>query len=492
MIFMFLFFYLVTRIELMNVSNVLLIDIANGDVIVSLCSSVGKILDQQIRSFDCHDSQDFGLHCDANEFLYATRSAINSLIVALPKRQQIHNIGIVGQMNTFLFCDKESGIVLTPSFFLEDDRALDTYLTIKNTSIIKGYRDITEQSLSRYSLFTHLKWFLEKGISSFSFSPQRSLCMSLELYLLFNLSGLTAFQQDFVSASSTGFFDFKANDFSSIIIKDLNLTRQCFPDLVSPFAMQQNSKGFVPLKDGIPVSFMIHSSVKNWLFDSNIQCGALNIHVGNNHISIEQHMGMEMIKSDQFISKSLVVKKNESFYCLKDFISVPHFSTKLLPLSFSELVAKKVALSNFKSWIIFNPDSSDLNQDFALINQGGNSLDYLFETALLEGLFNVLRFKLATFETVSNMRPHTFYCTSTLAIHDSVWQFCADILQHPLVILDSDQSHLGLVNELQLGNQNSHVIKPYQSKIVTPIQDPISSYARYQSWVTYYQKIFKN
>ncbi len=476
----------------MSLSNLLLIEIQNHTVTVSLCNSVGKVLDKKSRLFDCHHSNDFGKYADANEFLYATRSAINSLIVSLPKRHAIHSIGIVGQMDTFLFCDQESGMVLTPSFYLEDDRALDTYMNIKNTSIIRNYKDITHQSLSRYSLFTHLKWFLEKGMSLFSFSPQRSLCMSLELYLLFNLTGLEAFQQDLVSASSTGFFDFKDKDFSSIIIKDLKLNRKCFPELVSPFSMQQKSKGFIPLKDGIPVNFMTHSSVKNWLFDSQIQCGALNIHISNRHISLEQHMGLEMLDSNNFVSKSLVVKAQEEFYCLKDSITVPFFSDKLLSLPFSDIVSKQVVFSNSQSWVVLNPDSSDLNQEFALINKGGDSLDYMFERALLEGLFNVLRLKIANFETVSALTPHTFYCTSTLDIHDSVWQLCADIFQHPLVIVDMEQSHLGFMSELQDSMHNKSFSKPYQSKIITPVQDPISSYARYQSWLSYYQKIFKN
>ncbi|RAP26953.1 hypothetical protein DID74_01365 [Candidatus Marinamargulisbacteria bacterium SCGC AG-333-B06] len=482
----------------MRSSNIVLIDVQKSDVLVSLCNQSGKLLDQQKRSFDQYVSSDYGRYTDPNEFLYATRSAINSLILALPKRHYIDSIGIVGQMDTFLFCDQESGMVLTPSLYLDDDRATETYQSIKNTSIVRDYESITQQSLSRYSLFTHLKWFIQQGISFFSFSPQRGVCMSLELYLLFNITGLHAFQQDFVSASSTGLFDFKKRDFSSLIIKDLTLNRRCFPELVSPFSVQQKSKGFVPLKDGVPINFMLHSSAKNWLFQSSIQCGACKIHLTDQSIGLEQHIGLELLDSNDFISKSLVMKGDQSFYCLKDVITVPHFSNKLLSVAFDELVARNVSLSDAKSWIILNPNSSELNQEFALINQDGHSLECFFETALLEGLFNVLRLKLEKFESFSQMRPHTFYCTSTLLVHDSVWQLCANIIQHPLVVINMSQSHLGLIHEYNhvvgdcgLGNNFEHT-NPYQSKIIPPIQDPISSYARYQTWLMYYEKIFKN
>tara|TARA_Y100001968_G_scaffold114083_1_gene103544 strand:- start:8819 stop:10252 length:1434 start_codon:yes stop_codon:yes gene_type:complete len=477
----------------MGSDNLLLIDIKHNYVDVSICNSYGKTLDHQQRLFDCQVSSEFGRHVDANEFLYATRSAINQLIVSLPKRQSVDQIGIVGNMDSFLFCDQKTGMVLTPSFYLEDDRALDIYMAIKNTSIVKDYESITHQVLSRYSLFTHLKWFVEKGVSFFSFSPQKSVCMSLELYLLFNLTGLDCFQQDFVTASSSGFFDFIEQDFSSIIIKDLNLNRSCFPELVSPFLMEEKSKGFIPLNDGIPINFMTHSSVKNWLFESNIVCGSLNIHIAHNYITLEQHIGLEINDFDNSISKSFVVKGKESFYCLKDLILVPNFSSDLFSAGFSDILSKELVLSDSRSWIILNPDSYDSTHEFALINHDVASSSCSFEKALIEGLFNVLRLKLQIFESSSSIQPHTFYCTSSCLVDESVWQLCADILQHPLIIVDMDQSSIGLINEMNYSRQNSKKeLKTCQLKTIIPAQDPISSYARYQTWVTYYQKIFKN
>ena len=67
----------------MSLSNLLLIEIQNHTVTVSLCNSVGKVLDEKSRLFDCHHSSDFGKYADANEFLYATRSAINSLNIVV-------------------------------------------------------------------------------------------------------------------------------------------------------------------------------------------------------------------------------------------------------------------------------------------------------------------------------------------------------------------------------------------------------------------------
>jgi sugar (pentulose or hexulose) kinase len=477
----------------MSVSNLLLIDVKNNDVVVSFCKKEGAVLMQETRSFDSKVSSDFGRYADANEFLYATRSAINSLILQFPKTMTIDCIGIVGNMNSFLFCDKQSGMVLTPTFFLEDDRALDVYQSVKKTAFKHDYESITNQIFSRYSLFTHLKWFLEKKDQFFSFSFQQSNCMSLELYLLFNLTGLNAFEQDYMSAFSSGIVDFVDRDFSSIILEDLNLSRTCFPELVSPFSIKHKSKGFIPLRDDIPISFITHTSIQNWLFDSTIDYGSLNINLTHNSITLEQHIGYETGANDALISKTFVEKRNDSFYCLKDVIPIPHFSKKLLPGNFSNLITKQISRDNHNSWIVLNPDHSDINQEFALINHNVNSLDYGFETALLEGLFYLVRLKLSHFETISNMRPHTFYCTSILSVHDSVWQLCADILQHPLNIVDMEHTYYGFLNELNGKSSFSQSSgKKNLIRTIVPTQDPITSYSRYQSWLNYYQKIFKN
>ena len=477
----------------MGTKNLLLIDIKTNCVDVSILHKNGKMLETQQRSFDCLKSEHYGSYVDANECLYATRSAINSVILSMPKKQSIDQIGIVGNMDTFLFCDKTSGMVLTPSFFLDDNRAFDIFMTLKNTTIVKDYESITQQYLSWNSLFLNLKWFVEKGVDLFPFSPSNNVCMNLELYLLFNLTGLACFKQDVTTASYSGFFDLRKQEFSSIMLKDLKLNRGCFPSLVSPFSLNEKTKGFIPLKDGIPIRFMTHSSVKNWLFESNISVGSFNIHIDEAHIMLEQHIGLEINNYDSFPSKSLILKGKDSFFCLKDLISVSKLSNSLFSFSFSDIVKKQFAFSNSLAWLVMNAEECNRMHEFAFINRdllhSGHSLEY----ALLEGLFNIVRLKLEMFEKSSNRQPHTFYCTSSGYVHESIWQLCADILQHPLVIMNMKQSSSRLIYEINNDSKDGqHDIKPMESKIIIPQQDPISSYARYQTWLCYYKKIFKN
>tara|TARA_B100000427_G_scaffold103296_1_gene85414 strand:- start:1605 stop:3038 length:1434 start_codon:yes stop_codon:yes gene_type:complete len=477
----------------MGIKNLLLIDLKTNYVDVLILNKNGKILETQQRSFDCFTSENYGSYVDANECLYATRSAINSVILSMPKKQSIDQIGIVGNMDTFLFCDKTSGMVLTPSFFLDDNRAFDSFMTIKNTAIVKDYESITQQYLSWNSLFLNLKWFVEKGADFFPFSPSNNVCMNLELYLLFNLTGLACFKQDVTSASYSGFFDLSKQEYSSIMLKDLKLNRECFPNLVAPFSLNEKTKGFIPLKDGIPIRFMTHSSVKNWLFESNIPVGAFNIHIDDAHIMLEQHIGLEINNYDSFPSKSLILKGKESFFCLKDLLSVSKVSNNLLSFSFSDILKKQFSYSNSSAWLVMNTEEYNSLHEFAFINRNVLHSDHSLEYALLEGLFNIVRLKLATFEKSSNRQPHTFYCTSSGYVHDSIWQMCADILQHPLVIINMTQSASRLIYEINNdGNDDQYDLKPMDSKIITPQQDPISSYARYQTWLSYYKKIFKN
>ena len=69
----------------MGAKNLLLIDLKTNYVDVLILNKNGKILETQQRSFDCLKSEHYGAYVDANECLYATRSAINSVILSMPK-----------------------------------------------------------------------------------------------------------------------------------------------------------------------------------------------------------------------------------------------------------------------------------------------------------------------------------------------------------------------------------------------------------------------
>jgi hypothetical protein len=56
-----------------------------------------------------------------------------------------------------------------------------------------------------------------------------------------------------------------------------------------------------------------------------------------------------------------------------------------------------------------------------------------------------------------------------------------------------EHTYYGFLNELK-GKQSFSQSggKKNLIRTIVPTQDPITSYSRYQSWLNYYQKIFKN
>ena len=134
--------------------------------------------------------------------------------------------------------------------------------------------------------------------------------------------------------------------------------------------------------------------------------------------------------------------------------------------------------------------SDDLQ--YALINLDHHIHHKDFDDLFLTGLFNMLKMQLMSLGVADSSLAKHLFCSSFVEVDESRWVQLANILQHSLTIIDLHQIMTNFVICLVSEKGKQKVLNKIKTRTVVPDQDPISSYALFQTWQDYYIKIFKN
>ena len=99
-------------------------------------------------------------------------------------------------MNTLLFCHRKHGAALTPAFHLKDSRALAGG-KLKKHKRLKIMSHYQKAGIGIF-FFCSFKWFVDQGIDQFPIDLNETYYLSLESFLLFNLTGLSGVKWDYL------------------------------------------------------------------------------------------------------------------------------------------------------------------------------------------------------------------------------------------------------------------------------------------------------
>ncbi len=472
--------------------------INKNDAILTI-SVIGKakVIDtiKKDIQFNCKDV--VGLVIDPHEFLYLVRSSINAMLVKNPKLV-IDEIEIIGDMNSLLFCDKVSGTALTPAFILKDERSLKEISNIKKTSYAKQYRDITQQEVSLYSWFSFLTWFNSQGLNLYNINLKKCFCMSLESYLLLNLTGKRENVIDLATASSSGIFDYFNWEFSSSIIKDLDIPMGCLPLIIKESRTNYYTQGFVPLKDNIEISSFKSQDFFRWEIMPKKGYGSINIHISENDISIQTYLGGEDTPVKPGCQKVIFSNTKISSICVKDVIQISRLQSQVINKEFKDVVAEKRQHAPENIWMVMNGASEQSKNQFALIKLNQSDKQEHILDAYLEGIFHMIKMKLNQFQEFYEITQQDIFCTSTISVNENIWGILSNCIQSSMVFINYEM--LCAMPEIYFVNaekpENTTVKVSRKKKLpltfLMPELDPISSYARYQKWMSFYRKIFEN
>ena len=474
----------------MKNEKIILIQFEQKQLTTSLYSTSGEKLTQCSKLLTFKNHPNYGWVSDPHEIIYLIRSSINDLILSYKKKLTIAKIAIDGQMESILFCDQKHGTALTPAFHIKDKRATKIINRIQKTQLAKDYLSISKQHMSPYCIYAHIKWFIEEGIIQYPINLENSYCLTLESFLLLNLTSLNGVKWDTISASSSGLFDIETQKLSPIILSDLNLTKKNFPQIVHPTQINLKTKGFVPLKDDIPIVCLLNESKLHWFVQTELRFGLNHIHWTKQQAIIQKNIGNELQAINGF-NNSLIYNTNQMYNCIEKELSIPTLPSTFFSSSFDNLMKNKDTNKHHKNWLILHSDLTFGDLQFALINRDTQIEIEDFNDIFLIGLFNIIKMKLLTIEKYCNTFSNQILCTTTFEVNESRWTQLANILQHSLTIIDNN-SILGafiLIIAHDHDNQKKFMLS---TKTILPEQDPISSYANFQEWQNYYSKIFKN
>ena len=473
----------------------LIISKNNAQLKLFLMSS-SKCIDTVEKLISIEKKDVVGTVIDPHEFLYLVRSSINEIMVKNSKHK-IGDIEIVGDMNALLFCDKITTTALTPAFVLTDNRAINEYKSLKKTSFAKKYIDICQQDVSLYSWFCFLKWFQKSGQNLYNINLKNCFCMTLENYLLINLTNKKENILDICTASSSGLFDYFNNELSKTIIKELDIPFASLPKVNSTINLDCETSGFVPLGDNIPISSMTNQDYFRWNIMPKKGFGAFNIHFLEDEILIHIFIGDEPVKVKKGCQK--VVFSDEKVHCtsIKEIIKISNIQSDLIQKTFKDIVCEHRQFENENTWMVFNEHTDGLSNQFAIINlnQSDNKDNIL--DAYLEGVFHLIKMKLNQFQQFYEIDHVDIFCTSSLDLDETVLEMLCNCIQTPLLLINLKEISLTpntyFKNSKQPQKKEGPVSKKKSIvKFFMPYVDPISSYARYQTWMSFYEKIFVN
>ena len=480
----------------MNQIKKLIINKNDAVLTISIISKI-KTVDIIKKEIQFNYQEVIGLVIDPHEFLYLVRSAINELLVKNPKLV-IDEIEIIGDMNSLLFCDQVSGTALTPSFVLSDNRSVKDITNLKKTTYAKEYREITQQDISSNSWFSFLTWFNNRGQNLYNINLKKCFCMSLENYLLLNLTGKKENFIDLASASSSGLFDYFNKEFSKTIIKDLELPKGCLPTIINDSKIQCLTQGFVPLKDNIKITSFKNQDFFRWEIMPKKGYGSINIHITEDEVSIQTYLGKEDYPVKPGCQKVIFSNTTVSSFCVKDVIQISNLQSQIIKKEFKDVVAEKRQHAPENIWMIMNGISDQSKNQFALINLNQSDKEDHILDAYLEGVFHMIKMKLNQFQEFYDINQQDIFCTAAISVNENIWDILSNCIQSSMVFIN--QEMVCLMPEVYFNTSEDTQSRPasISSKrknpltFLMPALDPISSYARFQKWMSFHKKIFEN
>ena len=480
----------------MNQIKKLVINKSDTILTVSVIGTT-KLIDTIKKEIQFNKKDVVGQVIDPHEFLYLVRSAINEILVKNPKLV-INDIEIIGDMKSLLFCDKISGTALTPSFVLADNRASKEISNLKKTSYANQYRDITQQEMSSFSWFSFFTWFNNKGQNLYNINLKKCFCMSLESYLLLNLTGKRDNIIDLATASNSGLFDYYTNQFSKTILKDLDIPKGCLPIIVNEQRSYILTKGFVPLNDNIEISNFKNQDFFRWEILPKKGYGCINIHISEDEVSIQTYIGKEDSPVKPGCQKVLFSDNNLSSICVKDTIQISNLQSQVIQKKFKDVVKEKRQHAPENIWMVMNGASEQSKNQFALINLNQSDKQEHILDAYLEGVFHMIKMKINQFQEFYDITHQDIFCTSAISVNEGVWEILSNCIQSSMVFINQemicDMPEIYFkrteTNEKKVGRVASRKKMPLT--FLMPELDPISSYARFQTWMSFHKKIFEN
>lgn len=461
---------------------------------VQALSKKGVLLAQVHKSFDPLHAKEGLLEYDALSVIYSLRSLINSLYTDHKiKPQNIESISIVTQEQFFLLWDKVTGHPLTPLIDRDCMRAREERVFFIKSTLTDLIQEQARFAISPQSPALKFKCVLEQDPELKTKIERGQVKFgTLDTWFLYHLTGQEQHLTDISNAAKTQFYNPVDRKWDSILCEEWGATPSMMPKVLPSQASYGETKGFVPLKDGIPIQFVAIEQVATLSACYGWQQGAGHLHFGEEP-RLLIHLGSDFsaIKpdQDQFV---VFVQNNQVMLAL----DVPLISWRLLMGCFGKSVNGHVLdpdlmlfsktlplIVPFKRQHQSRVSSDDL---FSIIGVFDGMTEEDTEASVLISLVHLIKDTLDQNEKRMGGRLKQLSVDGDLAQSSFFRQILADMVQ--MGVQTYHHRYLTMLAAL-VSLEGADVMSEKERKklygvdeMVTPNLDPLSSFSRHQNW----------
>ena len=147
---------------------------------------------------------------------------------------QIYSIGIANQRETTVLWNKRTGKPVYNAIVWQDRRTTDICKHLKEKKLGKKIQNITGLIIDPYFSATKIKWILDNNAESKKLVKENNLLFgTIDTWLLWNLTEKESHITDITNASRTMLYDSEKEEWSTELLKILDIPKNILPKVVS-------------------------------------------------------------------------------------------------------------------------------------------------------------------------------------------------------------------------------------------------------------------
>ena len=146
---------------------------------------------------------------------------------------EILSIGITNQRETTVLWNKVTGKPVQNAIVWQDRRTVDICNDLKEKKFNKKIQEITGLVIDPYFSATKIKWLLDNNLEAKKLAKEKNLLFgTIDSWLLWNLTEKESHKTDITNASRTMLYDLKKEEWSTDLLKILNIPKDILPEVV--------------------------------------------------------------------------------------------------------------------------------------------------------------------------------------------------------------------------------------------------------------------
>ena len=163
---------------------------------------------------------------------------VKTLIQKILKKNKIQasevmSIGIANQRETTVLWNKKTGKPVQNAIVWQDRRTINICNKLQEKKLEKKIQRITGLIIDPYFSATKIKWILDNNSEAKILAKEKNLLFgTIDTWLLWNLTKKESHKTDITNASRTMLYDLEKEEWSTDLLKILNIPHDILPEVV--------------------------------------------------------------------------------------------------------------------------------------------------------------------------------------------------------------------------------------------------------------------